>query len=73
MAAVAKPGQNVIKDALCYSRRRQMRTKVKLRGVIYHPPREELDEDVALLLGLHVGMDGFLISGALHANLRMSQ
>ncbi len=33
--------------------------KVKPRGVIYHQPRNELDEDVALLLGLHVG-DGWL-------------
>jgi len=33
--------------------------KVKPRGVIYHPPRNELDEDIALLLGLHVG-DGWL-------------
>ena len=36
-----------------------MRTKVKSRGVVYHPPRKEPDEDVALLLGLHVG-DGWL-------------
>ncbi|MEM2971086.1 MAG: LAGLIDADG family homing endonuclease [Candidatus Bathyarchaeia archaeon] len=36
-----------------------MRTRVKPRGVVYHPPRKELDEDVALLLGLHVG-DGWL-------------
>jgi len=33
--------------------------KVKPRGVIYHPPKKELDEEVALLLGLHVG-DGWL-------------
>ena len=36
-----------------------MRTKPKPRGVIYRQPRKELDEDVALLLGLHVG-DGWL-------------
>jgi len=33
--------------------------KVKPRGVIYHQSRKELDEEVALLLGLHVG-DGWL-------------
>jgi len=33
--------------------------KVKLRGIVYHSPRKELDEDVALLLGFHVG-DGWL-------------
>ena len=33
--------------------------KVKPRGVIYHRPKKELDEEVALLLGLHVG-DGWL-------------
>lgn len=36
-----------------------MRTNIKPRGVVYHQPRKELDEDVALLLGLHVG-DGWL-------------
>lgn len=36
-----------------------MRTKPKPRGVIYHQSRKELDEDVALLLGLHAG-DGWL-------------
>jgi len=36
-----------------------MRTNVKPRGVICHQARKELDEDVALLLGLHVG-DGWL-------------
>ncbi len=35
-----------------------MRT-VKPRGAVYHQPKRELDEDVALLLGLHVG-DGWL-------------
>jgi len=29
------------------------------RGLVYHQPREQLDEDAALLLGLHVG-DGWL-------------
>jgi intein/homing endonuclease len=36
-----------------------MRTKFKPRGVIYHRPKKDLDEEVALLLGLHVG-DGWL-------------
>jgi intein/homing endonuclease len=36
-----------------------MQPKPKSRGVVYRPPRKELDEDVALLLGLHVG-DGWL-------------
>jgi len=36
-----------------------MQTKPKPRGVVYHPSRKELDENVALLLGLHVG-DGWL-------------
>lgn len=33
--------------------------KAKPRGVLYHQPKKELDEDVALLLGLHAG-DGWL-------------
>src|SRR3990170_8637371 len=36
-----------------------MQRKPKPRGVIYRLPRKELDEEVALLLGLHVG-DGWL-------------
>jgi len=36
-----------------------MPTKVKAGGIAYHQPRKELDEEVALLLGLHVG-DGWL-------------
>jgi len=36
-----------------------MQAKVKTRGIVYHEPRKKLDEDVALLLGLHVG-DGWL-------------
>lgn len=32
---------------------------IKPRGVIYHQPMKELDENVALLLGLHAG-DGWL-------------
>jgi len=50
-----------------------MRTKPKPRGVIYHQPRKELDEEVALLLGLHVAMAGFLTNGALHASLKTRQ
>ncbi len=38
---------------------RRIRTKAKPRGIVYHRPRKELDEDVALLLGLHAG-DGWL-------------
>lgn len=36
-----------------------MQRRPKPRGVIYRQPRKELDEEVALLLGLHVG-DGWL-------------
>jgi len=36
-----------------------MRTAIRRGGVIYHQPRKNLDEEVALLLGLHVG-DGWL-------------
>jgi intein/homing endonuclease len=36
-----------------------MQRRPKSRGVVYRQPRKELDEEVALLLGLHVG-DGWL-------------
>jgi len=36
-----------------------MQRKPKPRGIVYCQPRKELDEEVALLLGLHVG-DGWL-------------
>jgi intein/homing endonuclease len=36
-----------------------MQRRPKPRGVVYRQPRKELDEEVALLLGLHVG-DGWL-------------
>jgi len=36
-----------------------MRPKAKLRGIVFHQPRLQLDEEAALLLGLHVG-DGWL-------------
>ena len=48
-----------------------MMAEVRRRGVMYHQPRKELDEEIALLLGLHVG-DGWLsINGAFHVKRKI--